>query len=119
MNAVRSARARAWVKSHEYYEKLKAAFERRETEARAGGGRARERERGRERERERGGERGGERGEDRARPRADRDRDREYGAGAGHKRSRCAGRRGAVCGGRRRRSCVLLSVAAAAQLCQC
>ncbi len=98
MHAVRSARARAWVKSHEYYEKLKAAFERREKEARAGG-----RERGRERERERGGERGGERGaergEDRARPRADRERDREYGAGAGHKRSRCGGRRGAVLGG--------------------
>ncbi len=113
MHAVRSARARAWVKSHEYYEKLKAAFERREKEARAGG-----RERGRERERERGGERGGERGaergEDRARPRADRERDREYGAGAGHKRSRCAGRRGAVPGGRRRGACVLLSVAAAA-----
>ena len=85
------------MKSHEYYEKLKAACERREKEARAGGGR--ERERGRERDRGRERERGGERGEDRARPRADRERDREYGAGAGHKRSRCGGRRGAVLGG--------------------
>lgn len=66
------------MRSHEFYEALKATFERREKETRGGGGR--ERERDRDRDRERGRERG------------ERERDREFGVSgsAGRRRSRRA-----------------------------